>query len=606
MAHRDTAALLRKHGYTEIKKVGEGSFGKAILVKSNANVQLICKMVDVSRASRKEAEDAAKEAKVLSGLNHPYIVNYRESFTETGWFCILMDYCESGDLTKQITEAKRARKSIPEEQVLKWFTQTILALKYIHEKHILHRDLKPQNLFLSKSGNLKMGDFGISKVLDCTLAVARTQIGTPYYLSPELCQEKPYTWPSDIWSMGCILYEMCALKVPFDAESIPKLVQKICRGDVPTVPATYSTFIRDLAKEMLSKDQNRRPDCENILKRGAIQAIVQSMMEDAKEKAEESNLQAPELRRNGSDLNAPQSARSNNGYNGNGAIAYSKDDTIEFWSQTHQCWLPAVVINTDSEGRIQIDLKPNTWVSKEQQAQFVRPRAAGNQRQRPQPRVPASPGRGRSPSPASYTPKFQRSPSQGSVGGRPSSRGASPMVKNSPRGAAGSFWKGDLCEYWSTSHNDWLPAVVVNRLDNGSICIDLKPNTWISVHEQLTKIRARQGGGRFPGAPHRPSSGGIASSPQLHKPPLHKSPSWGCSPSYRAPSPSYRVPSPSRAMTPLGARGSSPSGRAGTPSQRDMTPRRAASREPSPHGMLPRPRVPQSPLRAGGHLISGT
>ncbi|CAJ1332005.1 unnamed protein product [Effrenium voratum] len=274
VAHSNVGGLLRKHGYAEIKKVGEGSFGKALLVRGEDGQKLICKMVDVSKASRREMEDAVKEGKLLSELKHPYIVRYRESFTESGWLCILMDYCEGGDLTARISEAKRSRKPMSEDQILRWFVQAILALKYIHEKHVLHRDLKPSNFFLSKSGNLKMGDFGIAKVLACTIAVAKTQIGTPYYLSPELCQEKPYTFSSDIWAMGCILFErgarirkrrtpprvhvglgkkkkkakqtnqnkktqfgsclasmgmprLCALKVPFDAPNIPGLVQKI-------------------------------------------------------------------------------------------------------------------------------------------------------------------------------------------------------------------------------------------------------------------------------------------------------------------------------------------------------------------------------------------
>lgn len=305
----------------------------------------------------------------------------------------------------------------------------------------------------------------------------------------------------------------------------------------------------------------------------------------------------------------------------NSSITYKKDDKVEFWSNSHKCWLPAVVINTDMDGKILIDLKPNTWITKEQQAQNVKPRIGGVNASEPrQPRVSASPSRGRSPSPASYTPKYQRSPSQRSIGGerpgsreaRPGSRGASPMVRRSPsgnvgqplsaRGAAGSYKIGDLCEYWSTSHGDWLPATIINTDAVGQIIIDLKPNTWIPMAEQTTKIRPRRS--VVPSVQHRPSSGGLGSSPQLPRPPIHRSPSWG------AGSPSHRAPSPSRAMTPLGARGSSPSGRAGTPSRRDMTPRRASSREPSPHGhgVLPRipPRISQSPLRVGGSLIAGS
>ena len=252
---------MRLHGYDEIRKVGEGSFGKAILVSSSDGSQLICKMVDISKASRKERSDAVKEGKVLEKLSHPYIVRYRDNFTQSGWICILMDFCEGGDLASQIKQVRTSQESLPEDRVLRWFTQCILALKYLHDMHILHRDLKPGNLFLARDGSLRVGDFGISKVLACTIAVARTQIGTPNYLSPELCLDHPYTWPSDLWAMGVILYELCALKVPFTAPCIPALVRKISSAQVPTLPESYSPFVRNLCSEMLNKKKRRRLGC---------------------------------------------------------------------------------------------------------------------------------------------------------------------------------------------------------------------------------------------------------------------------------------------------------------------------------------------------------
>jgi len=286
LAHRDVAGVLKRHNYVEIKKIGEGSFGRALLVATSDGNRLVCKMVDVSQASPKETHDAVKESRLLAHFKHPYIVRYRESFTDSGWLCILMDYCEGGDLTKQIEAARRARRTIAEDQILQWMTQALLALKYIHDKHVLHRDLKAANLFLSKSGNLKLGDFGIAKVLSSTAACARTQIGTPYYLSPEVCQEKPYTWPSDIWAMGCILYELCTLKVPFDAPNISTLVQKICRGPLPTIPNTFSDFTRELCSQMLSRSPTSRPTAEEVLQRPRIQGFVKQMLEKAQAQQE--------------------------------------------------------------------------------------------------------------------------------------------------------------------------------------------------------------------------------------------------------------------------------------------------------------------------------
>merc|ERR1719181_2156922 len=168
----------------------------------------------------KERKDAANEVKVLSSLKHPYIVAYKDSFIEDGFLNIVMEYADGGDLFTRIQKAKKSMSKFPEQQILRWFTQALLALKYIHDRHILHRDLKPGNFFLTKNGDLKVGDFGIAKVLSCTIAHAKTHIGTPYYLSPEVCQEKPYAWASDVWAMGCILYELIVHKVPFDAPNM--------------------------------------------------------------------------------------------------------------------------------------------------------------------------------------------------------------------------------------------------------------------------------------------------------------------------------------------------------------------------------------------------
>merc|ERR1719384_230497 len=215
-------------------------------------------MIDISRASKQERDDALKESQVLGSLKHPYIVRHRTNFLEDGWLCIVMDYCEGGDLSDKIKKMRQSGKLFPQEQVVRWFTQAILALKYIHDLHILHRDLKSGNFFLSKAGNIKLGDFGIAKVLECTAAVAQTQIGTPYYLSPEICQGKHYSWSSDIWSMGCILYEMCARRVPFDAQDLRSLIQKITKGPTPDLPAAYAEF-QDLLGELLEHDPDKRP-----------------------------------------------------------------------------------------------------------------------------------------------------------------------------------------------------------------------------------------------------------------------------------------------------------------------------------------------------------
>lgn len=117
-----------------------------------------------------------------------------------------------------------------EDHVLNWFTQICLALKHVHDRKILHRDLKSQNIFLTKNNMIKLGDFGIARVLSETKSKAKTVVGTPYYLSPEIIQSKPYSFKSDIWSLGVLLYEMCALQPPFNAQSLHQLARKIIVG----------------------------------------------------------------------------------------------------------------------------------------------------------------------------------------------------------------------------------------------------------------------------------------------------------------------------------------------------------------------------------------
>lgn len=274
------------HGYQKIREVGAGSFGKAILVKDQQGKQYIMKVIDISRMSAKEKKEAMQEAKLLATLKHPYIVAFRESWCEGGQLCIVMDYAEAGDVYGRIQKQKRTGKSFSEQQIIRWFTQALLAIKHMHDRHILHRDIKSSNFFLTASGRLRVGDFGIAKVLDNTGAMARTTIGTPYYLPPEICKEQPYNWAADIWSMGIFLFELCAMRVPFDAPNIKALVDKIIKSPVPAVPSTYSSALRQLVADMLNKDWKKRPSAADILQRDIIQAEIKAMLAEEQSKKE--------------------------------------------------------------------------------------------------------------------------------------------------------------------------------------------------------------------------------------------------------------------------------------------------------------------------------
>ncbi|XP_022450571.1 serine/threonine-protein kinase Nek1 isoform X4 [Delphinapterus leucas] len=162
--------------------------------------------------------------------------------------------------------------------ILDWFVQICLALKHVHDRKILHRDIKSQNIFLTKDGTIQLGDFGIARVLNSTVELVRTCIGTPYYLSPEICENKPYNNKSDIWALGCVLYEMCTLKHAFEAGNMKNLVLKIISGSFPPVSLHYSYDLRSLISQLFKRNPRDRPSVNSILEKGFIAKRIEKFL----------------------------------------------------------------------------------------------------------------------------------------------------------------------------------------------------------------------------------------------------------------------------------------------------------------------------------------
>jgi len=262
--------------YKLIKQIGEGSYGKVQLAVASDGKQVVIKVIDTRRMNVKERKSSMNEVKVLSSLKHPYIVRYYDSFLSGGKLNIVMAFAENGDLYSRIKKARKG-SPIPTYQVLEWFTQATLALKYLHDLRILHRDLKTQNMFLTSEERLKIGDFGISRVLASTSAFARTMIGTPYYMSPEVCSERPYSLQSDIWALGCVLFELYELRVPFEAASIRDLMQKIIRANIPRALKACPSG-QQLCADMMARNPSNRPTAAQVLERPLIQEQIRAML----------------------------------------------------------------------------------------------------------------------------------------------------------------------------------------------------------------------------------------------------------------------------------------------------------------------------------------
>lgn len=266
-----------------LTKIGSGSFGTVYKVRRKAdNVLYVIKNIRIIELSYKEQNDAINECQILAQLVSPYVVKYFDSFIEKGALLIVMEYCNRGDLQNLIKKAKEKEVTCVKETVI-WniCLQVMLGLYYIHRKKILHRDLKSANVFLTKEENkssysVKIGDLGVAKILDTTTAQANTIVGTPYYLSPELCADKPYGDKSDCWALGVLLYECCTLKHPFDAKNQCALILKIIQSPVkPLARENASPGLSALILWLLNKDPVKRPSIREILSEDIVQTKLQ-------------------------------------------------------------------------------------------------------------------------------------------------------------------------------------------------------------------------------------------------------------------------------------------------------------------------------------------
>ena len=197
-----------------------------------------------------------------------------------------MEYIDGGDLEKVISHQRG--KLMDEADILRYFVQIVSVVSYLHSNHILHRDLKPQNVFLTKMGIVKLGDFGVAKSLNSSCDLAKTVIGTPFYLSPEIWEGSPYDAKSDIWSLGCILFELCSLHKPFEAQNASALLAAVVQGKHGPIPSRYSQSLKDLIEGMLNLAPQLRPSAEQIMELPFIQKAANDLIDRNQKKLQKS------------------------------------------------------------------------------------------------------------------------------------------------------------------------------------------------------------------------------------------------------------------------------------------------------------------------------
>jgi len=254
--------------YKIIKILGNGSFGTAYKVRNiDDNKYYVIKSILTDKASKEELTQIQNEARILSLLDNEYIVKYYESFNGKSSFNIVMEYCESLDLRKFISMQHNQNNLLDKNVINNFILDICLGLNEIHSKNLIHRDLKPENLFLTRNLKIKIGDFGISKQLNNVNENAKTQIGTLSYMAPEIIKGEPYNKKVDIWSLGCIIYELCTLNHCFESISINELINKIKEPKPGKIDSKkYGVWLQKLIDSLLTNDKEKRLNINQILK----------------------------------------------------------------------------------------------------------------------------------------------------------------------------------------------------------------------------------------------------------------------------------------------------------------------------------------------------
>ena len=249
-----------------IKQIGSGAFSTVSLVKRKQdNTIYALKRVELSKMKKNERDNALNEIRLLASVNHINIIAYKESFYEesSNTLNIILEYADGGDLQSKISAHKNIKKYFNEKTIWSIFIQMIYGIKELHDRNIIHRDLKSANIFLMKNGICKLGDLNVSK--EAKSGLLKTQTGTPYFASPEVWGGKPYGLKSDIWSLGCILYQMAALKMPFQGSNFKEVYNNVSKCKYQPLPNIYSKELDLIISKLLQVDPEKRPNCQQIL-----------------------------------------------------------------------------------------------------------------------------------------------------------------------------------------------------------------------------------------------------------------------------------------------------------------------------------------------------
>lgn len=256
--------------YEIIKQAGKGAYGIVYKVRSKIDKAIYAlKTIDISKMEEKSLTNTLNEIRILCSIDHPNIVGYKEAFLQDNKMCVVMEFVGGGDLSEKIAKCRDDDGLIDEETIWKYAVQILNGLKVLHNLKIMHRDIKSANIFLSDDHEtVKLGDLNIAKVAKDDYA--STQIGTPYYLAPEIWLNERYDYRCDVFSLGCVMYEMAALGVPFHGKSIHDLLRKITTKSAKRLPEEYSDQLEEIVRLFMEKNPANRPTVYQALEHPAF------------------------------------------------------------------------------------------------------------------------------------------------------------------------------------------------------------------------------------------------------------------------------------------------------------------------------------------------
>ena len=279
-----------------LNKLGNGSYSTVYKVRRKIDGQIYAlKKVNLSNLTEKEKANSLNEVRILASIKSKYVISYKEAFFDEKdkTLGIVMEYADNGDLFQKILFHKKNKTFFEETDIWKILIQLVKGLKSLHDLKILHRDLKSANVFLFTNKNAKLGDLNVSKV--ARRGLGYTQTGTPYYASPEVWKDLPYNNKSDIWSLGCVLYEIITLNPPFKAKNMENLYKKVIRGDVNKIPNIFSDDLYKMVLFLLQVNPDKRPSCDEILNNVLIKKRIEYFQTLESEEVSEINNENSDL-----------------------------------------------------------------------------------------------------------------------------------------------------------------------------------------------------------------------------------------------------------------------------------------------------------------------